>query len=84
MAKYEVYVNSLDDLPEGQQVNLAIRTLAEGRGKYFYRYVLAEVSPEAGCYPDQLQVRFGRGQAYENNYSINILETVERIPAKYL
>lgn len=84
MAKYDTFVNSLADLPEQKEVNLLIRDLSPGRYKYCYKYVRALVSSDPGRYPDELEIRFSRGQLHPQSYSLQILEEVPRIPAKYL
>ncbi|MEW5922330.1 MAG: phenylphosphate carboxylase subunit gamma [Bacillota bacterium] len=83
MLHYDVFVNSLADLPEGQEVRLAIRDLAPGTHKYCYSNVTALVSPDAQKYEYGLLVRFGRGQIHPAPYSIKILQQVERIPERW-
>lgn len=82
MNLWEVYVNNLDELPEGENLKLTIRTLNEGIHKYTYKRVNAEVSSSLEQYPDRLQVRFGRGQLADAKYSINVLGEIERF-ARY-
>lgn len=83
MYRYDVFVNSLADLPEGQEVRLAVRDLAPGPHKYGYRNVVALVSADAAQYEAKLQVRFGRGQAHAAPYSVKVLRAVERIPERW-
>ena len=42
------------------------------------------MSAELKKYPDQLQVRLGRGQLSQGRFSIKVLGEVQRMPAKYL
>ena len=78
MNKWEVFVNDLSELPEGEGLELTIRTLNDGFHKY--KRVTAEVSKSVDQYADSLQVRFGRGQLSDKKYSINILGEIERFP----
>ena len=84
MFNYDVFINSLADLPAEQEVNLAIRDLAPGIHKFCYSNVTALVSSDAQKYEHTLQVRFGRGQAHPAPYSIKVLRQVERIPERWL
>lgn len=81
---YDIFVNSLDELQEGQEVELQVRDLTPGIHKYCYKWVIARVSSNADTYPQKLQIRFGRGQAYEKAYSIQVSGEVTKFPAKYL
>ena len=83
MARYDVFINSLADLPEGKEVQLAIRDLSPGIHKYCYQDVLAMVSPDPEKYDEKMQVRYGRGQAHPQSYSIKILQNIERIPERW-
>jgi len=78
MNRWEVFVNDLDELPEGEVLELTIRTLNEGLHKYTYKRVTAEVAGKLEQYPDRLQVRFGRGQLSDKEYSINVLGEIDR------
>lgn len=78
MNRWEVFVNELDELAEGESLELTIRTLNDGLHKYTYKRVNAEVSSSLDQYPDRLQVRFGRGQLSDKEYSINVLGEIER------
>jgi phenylphosphate carboxylase gamma subunit len=82
MARYDTFVNSLADLPEGE-ATLLVRDLSPGKHKYCYKCVRALVSADPGRHPDQLAIRFARGQLHPRSYSLQILEEVPRIPAKY-
>ena len=78
MNRWEVFVDELDELSEGENLELTIRTLNDGLHKYTYKRVNAEVSGSLDQYPDRLQVRFGRGQLSDKEYSINVLGEIER------
>lgn len=84
MIKYDIFVESLQELTEGEEITVPVRDLTPGTHKYSYKYVRALVSADSGRYPEGLLIRFGRGQEYAKPYSIKVLEFVERIPAKYL
>ncbi len=83
MLHYDVFVNSLADLPEDKELQLALRDLTPGKYKYCYKNVKALVSPDPKKYEQGLQVRFGRGQIHPAPYSIKVLEQVERIPERW-
>jgi len=84
MNQWEVFVMSMDELAEGKDLELTIRTLNAGLHKYTYKRVKCQVSNDLKKHPDQLQVRMGRGQLSPNRFSIKVLEEVQRMPAKYL
>jgi phenylphosphate carboxylase gamma subunit len=84
MNQWEVFVNDLSELAENKEIELSIRTLNPGMHMYTYKRVKAKVSTTLDAYPDRLQVRLGRGQLSKNRYSIQVVEEVERCPAKYL
>lgn len=84
MASWDTFVNALDELPEDQEINLAVRDLTPGIHKYCYRHVVAVVSSDPDKYPDRLDIRFSRGQLYPNSYSIQVVKQVPVLPAKYL
>jgi phenylphosphate carboxylase gamma subunit len=84
MNQWEIFVMDVAELAEGQDLELTIRTLNAGMHKYTYRRVKAQVSSDLKKFPDQLQVRLGRGQMSKSRFSIKVLEDVQRMPAKYL
>jgi phenylphosphate carboxylase gamma subunit len=81
--QWEVFVMDLGELAEGRDLELTIRTLDPGIHKYTYKRAKVRVSADLGALPDDLQVRFGRGQLAPQRYSMRLLEEVERLPAKY-
>ncbi|MBI3154104.1 MAG: phenylphosphate carboxylase subunit gamma [Burkholderiales bacterium] len=83
MSQWEVYVADLSELPEGRDLELTIRTLEPGIHKYTYKRAKVRLSKTLDELPDQLQVRFGRGQLAPQRYSIRVIEEVQRLPAKY-
>jgi phenylphosphate carboxylase gamma subunit len=85
MFKYDVFVNSLTDLPEGEEVKLSVRDLTPGIHKFCYKHVLALVSTNPETYPDKLQIRFGRGQTHNKAYSLKVVkEAAEVIPERWM
>ena len=84
MNQWEVFVMDVAELAEGQDLELTIRTLNAGMHKYTYKRVKAQVSSDLKKFPDQLQVRLGRGQMSKSKFSIKVLGDVQRMPAKYL
>ncbi len=84
MSQWEVFVNDVSELAEDRELELTVRTLEPGIHKYTYRRVRAKVSAATETYPDQLQVRLGRGQLSPRRFSMHVLAEVPRIPAKYL
>lgn len=84
MNMWEVFVMDVAELAEGQDLELTIRTLNAGIHKYTYKRVKAQVSSDLKKFPDQLQVRLGRGQMSKSKFSIKVLGEVQRMPAKYL
>ena len=84
MNQWEVFVMDVAELAEGQDLELTIRTLNAGLHKYTYKRVKAQVSSDLKKFPDQLQVRLGRGQMSKSKFSIKVLGEVQRMPAKYL
>lgn len=84
MNQWEVFVMDVVELAEGQDLELTIRTLNAGLHKYTYKRVKAQVSSDLKKFPDQLQVRLGRGQMSKSKFSIKVLGEVQRMPAKYL
>ncbi|MDO9535615.1 MAG: phenylphosphate carboxylase subunit gamma [Bacillota bacterium] len=84
MIKYDVYVESLADLPEGKEVKLSVRDLTPGIHKYCYKHVMAMVSANQETYPEKLQVRFGRGQLHNQPYSVQVVKEVDIIPERWM
>lgn len=84
MYRYDIFVNSLTEVPEGIELELQVRNLTPGIYKYTQKWVKALVSADANAYPEKLLIRFGRGQEHDQPYSIKILGEINKIPAKFL
>lgn len=84
MYTYDIFVKSIDELTEGEELELQVRDLTPGIHKYSYKWVKAQVSSNADTYSAKLLIRFGRGQAYEKPYSIQVSGEVNKFPPKYL
>ena len=50
---------------------------------YAYKHVRAQVSSTLDKFPDQLQVRMGRGQLSPAKFSIKVIEEIRRLPPQY-
>lgn len=85
MKEYQVVVTGLDALPQGQEIELAIRDLSPGPRKYDGRYVKAIVSSSAEKLPgaDTLRLISSTGYIYPNPWVIKILEEVGPYPSKH-
>ncbi len=83
MNQWEVFVMDMAELAEGKDLALSIRTLNPGRHKYTYKHVRCMVSADLDKHPDRLQVRMGRGQLSAAKFSIQVIEEIRRLPAKY-
>ena len=77
--EYDTFVNSLDELPEGQECRIVIRDLAPGRRKYNSIYVEALVSSSAEKLPegDTLWIRSLLGQIHPQPWRIRIIEQLD-------
>lgn len=84
MNQWEVFVNDVKELAEDTDLELTIRTLNPGLHKFTYKRVKCQVSTNLKKHVNQLQVRLGRGQLSNNRFSIQVLDEVQRMPAKYL
>jgi phenylphosphate carboxylase gamma subunit len=83
MNQWEIFVMSMSELAEDTDLELTIRTLNPGLHKYTYIRARAQVSADLKKFPDQLQVRMGRGQLSPAKFSIKVLGEIQRMPAKY-
>ena len=83
MNQWEVFVMDMTELAEGKDLALSIRTLNPGHHKYTYKHVKCRVSANPEQLPDRLQVRMGRGQLSAAKFSIQVIEEIQRMPAKY-
>ena len=74
--EYDTFVNSLQDIPQGQEVALVIRDLTPGTHKYEARHVKAIVSSSPAQLPDgdTLWIRFDRGSfSHPEPWAIKVL-----------
>jgi phenylphosphate carboxylase gamma subunit len=83
MNQWEVFVMDMSELAEGEDIEISIRTLNPGMHKYTYKHVRAQVSSALDKFPDQLQVRMGRGQLSAAKFSIKVIEEIRRLPPQY-
>jgi phenylphosphate carboxylase gamma subunit len=83
MNQWEVFVMDMNELAEGKDLEISIRTLNPGLQKYTYKHVRAQVSSTLDKFPDQLQVRMGRGQLSSAKFSIKVIEEIRRLPPQY-
>lgn len=83
MAHYDTFIAQPGALPEDQEILLPVRDLTPGTHKYQYKYVRCIVSSNPEVHPQQLAIRYGRGQLAPETYSIRVIEEVQRVPAKY-
>ena len=83
MNQWEVFVMDMSELAEGEDIEISIRTLNPGMHKYTYTHVRAQVSSALDKFPDQLQVRMGRGQLSAAKFSIKVIEEIRRLPPQY-
>ena len=84
MAEYDTFI--LTDLNEAvldTEIDITVRDLTPGRGKYCCKCVRAKMSDDPDKYPDRLWPLLGRGQWVGTPWSIEIAEFVDRIPAEW-
>lgn len=79
MAKqvYDTFVlTDLDKVVEDTVIEMVVRDMTPADRRYKYKgfYVNAKISKNPEKYPDQLQVRLGRGQLIDETWSIEISE----------
>ncbi|MFQ5826199.1 MAG: phenylphosphate carboxylase subunit gamma [Dehalococcoidia bacterium] len=83
--EYVTFVTDIDDLVQGQEVQLTIRDLSPGPRKYDARVVRAVVSSSAAQLPqgDVLRVRSWTGALYPQPWAIQITEELgECLPGR--
>jgi hypothetical protein len=82
--EYDTFVDSLSELPQGQECRLTIRDLTPGRYKYRALYVRALVSSAAEQLPDggTLWLRFPLGELHPQPWKIKIIEELKGLPAE--
>lgn len=74
--QFDTFVESIQDLPEGQEYQLVIRDLTSGPRKYEARYVRALVfsTPERSLEADILWLRLSMGNLHPKPMGIKIVE----------
>ncbi|MBI4287944.1 MAG: phenylphosphate carboxylase subunit gamma [Chloroflexi bacterium] len=75
--EYDTFVKSLDELPQGKDVDLYLRDLSPGRYKYIVRHVRGVVSGRATPGGDTLWLRFHTGYRHPQPWSIKITEELD-------
>ena len=84
MYKYDIFIDSLEEVPEGTELEFQVRDVTPGIHKYCQKWVRALVSADPNAYPEKLLIRFGRGQEHNQPYSIKVLNEINKIPEKFL
>ncbi len=76
--EYVVFVESLDDLKDGQENEIVVRSLSPGIRKYRAHYVRALLAGDPGRLSggDILWVRFAMGVLYPKPWGIRILSEI--------
>ena len=84
MAEYDTFI--LTDLNEAvldTEIDMVIRDLTPGRGKYCCKCVRAKMSNDPDKYPDRLWPLLGRGQWVGEPWSVEVIEFVNKIPEQW-
>jgi len=83
--EYELFVDRLEDLPVGEEVQLTIKDLTPGPAKYDNRIVKAIIRSSADKEPDDdtLWVRSAAGLLYPEPRAIKILGEVGEVIAGF-
>ena len=81
--EYLTFVGKLEDLPQGEEIELLIKDLAPGRRKYDAHYVRALVSSDPEQLPesDVLWIRGWVGVLYPQPWAIRITREVGEFPS---
>ncbi len=82
--EYLTFVGKLEDLPQGEEVEILVRDLAPGRRKYDAHYVRALLARDADKMPDAdvLWIRGWVGVLYPQPWAIKITREVGEFPSK--
>lgn len=75
--EYDTFVRSLEELPQGQEVELYVRDLSHGQHKYQVRRVKGVVSTKAVPPADTLWLRFHTGYRHPQPWAIKITAELE-------
>ncbi len=83
MKQYQVVVTGLGALPQGQEIELAVRDLSAGTRKYDCRYVKAIVSSSSETLPngDSLRLISSNGYVYPDLWRIRIVKELGPYPS---
>ena len=78
MTQYDTYVNTLEEIPQGQEVELFVRDLTPGPSKYSAKHVKALVSSSAEQLPEGelLWLRFMTGVKHPEAWRIKIIAEI--------
>ncbi len=79
--EYDTFVlTDPGEVVEDTEMEMIVRDLSPEDNRYKYEgfYVNAKISKSADKYPDLLQVRLGRGQLFEETWSIEVLEKIDK------
>ena len=85
MKEYQVVVKGLDVLPQGEEIELAIRDISAGKRKYDGRYVKAIVASSAAKLPgaDVMRLISSTGYIYPDPWAIKIIKEIGPYPSQY-
>lgn len=76
--EYDTFVDSLADLADGKEMDIALRELTPDQRKKKYKtiYVLAKVSSSTANLPDgdKLWVRFSMGHLHPKPWAIKVIK----------
>ena len=75
--EYDTFVKSLEELPQGKEIELFVRELAPGRNKYLVRKVKGVVSSASVPQGRTLWLRFHTGYRHPQPWNIKITAELE-------
>lgn len=70
--EYDTYVKTLEELPQGKEVDLYVRDLSPGQHKYIVRHVKGVVSSSRTPQGNTLWLRFHTGYRHPQPWSIKV------------
>ena len=79
MKEYDTFVDSTNNLEEGNEIDIVVRDLSPGRYKYEMKRVRAVVSksPDSISSPDRLLLRYPMGELYSDPWYIKVISELE-------
>ncbi|MBI5441990.1 MAG: phenylphosphate carboxylase subunit gamma [Deltaproteobacteria bacterium] len=81
---YQYFIpGHLSELKQDVETEMTISSLAEGKYKYEAKMVKAKISSDKDRYPDELWLRFMKGQKHMDPWSIDVTEEVQVIPKEF-